>query len=129
MSSGLQVRVWVSMGTAGPLLGSRWEQFCSFIQRELGVSELRPGAWPSPLSPVTSILRPSALWREASRQGLASVQGVCARGRSGQRDGAASTGRDSGVRAGPQACEVWRVSVEMGLGVGVGLPKTPSSTG
>ena len=78
MSSGLQVRVWVSMGTAGPLLRSRWEQFCSFIQRELGVSELRPGARPNPLSPVTSILRPSALWREASRQGLASVQGVCA---------------------------------------------------
>ena len=128
VSSGLQVCVWVSVGSTGPFLGSRWVQFCPFVQRERGASELRPGAGPNPLSPPSSDPlggRPLVIGHFSSGQGLASVQRVCAREVWLERWRGQHWAR-GGVCARPRAHEARQVNVDAGRGLGSGSHRLPA---
>lgn len=127
VSSGLRVRVWVSVGSAGPFVGSRWEQFCPFVQRERRASELRPGARPDPLSPPSS--EPLDGGRPLGRRPLRLRAGP------GLRPGGVCTGvwlerwrghTRGGVPARPWAREARQVNVEAGRGLGSGSRRLPA---
>lgn len=127
VSLGLRVRVWVSVGSAGPFLGSRWGQFCPFVQRERRASELRPGARPDPPSPPSS--EPLDGGQPLGRRPLRLRAGP------GLRPGGVCTGvwlerwrghTRGGVPARPRAREARQVNVEAGWGLGSGSRRLPA---